>query len=606
MKKINTDIVLIDSGVNNHKVFDGTKVDGVFLKRDDDEYIIDNDLSDSCGHGTAIYYILKRECPKARVFVIKLFEEDLSVELEDIIFALQYIKRNINCKIIHMSLGVSFCDDIDLFERNCNYFYDKGIAIVSAFDNLGTLSYPAAFENVIGVDIVTKGLPIKGYQYVEGSPVNVRFLGRNQYLPCLNNSFKNMIGSSFFAPYISCLIYNSYDTFEKNGLESVHYYLRENSVSYLDLTKNNSLEVEHPFEIKRAVIFPFNKEIHSIAGNQDLCNFEVLGYYDIKYLGNIHKKVSDILTYTTNNKEIQNIEKLDWSSSFDTFILGHVDELSNFVDKNYIEFVVDKCIEYNKQLYCFDDIDKYISDEQTEKLTYFSPSVTLNNVFNNTFGKMHCISKPILNIMGTSSKQGKYALQLQLRRKFIDNGYNVGQFGTEPTGYLFGFNEVYPYGYNSTVQISGNNSIYTINRLLGNIEKQNVDIILVGSQSQTVHYNTGNIGCYAIQNTELLLGTEPDGVVLVVNYDDPYDYIIRTIKYIESIQDTIVIALVLYPINRDTRLSVLGKYTSDYDEKEVIDFQRDVEIKTGKKCFLIDDTWKIDNLFDLIVDFFTE
>lgn len=142
--------------------------------------------------------------------------------------------------------------------------------------------------------------------------------------------------------------------------------------------------------------------------------------------------------------------------------------------------------------------------------------------------------------------------------------------------------------------------------MLSNIEKQNIDIILVGSQSQTIHYNTGNIGCYAIQNTELLLGTEPDGVVLVVNYDDPYDYIIRTIKYIESIQDTIVIALVLYPINRDTRLSVLGKYTSDYDEKELVDFQRDVEIKTGKKCFLIDNPLKIDNLFDLIMDFFTE
>lgn len=606
MKKIDTDIVLIDSGVNNHKVFDDVKIDGVFLKKDGNEYISDDDLSDSCGHGTAIYYILKRESPEARIFVIKLFEESLSVELDDILFALRYIKRNINCKIIHMSLGISFCDNIDLFEKECNFFSNRGIIIVSAFDNLGTLSYPAAFERVIGVDIVTKGLPIKGYQYVEGSPVNVRFLGRNQYLPFFDNSFKNMIGSSFFAPYISCLIYNSYDSFEKGNLEEIHDYLKDKSVSYLNLTKNNYSEVEHPFVIKKAIIFPFNKEIHSIASNEDLCNFEVVGYYDIKYLGNLHKKIEDILPYAGNEKKIQNIEKLDWSLPFDTFILGHVDELNNFIGKNYIKFIVDKCIEYDKKLYCFDNIDKYISEEEKERLSYFCPSVTLNNVFNNTFGKMHCVSKPILNIMGTSSKQGKYTLQLQLRRKFISSGYKVGQLGTEPTGYLFGFDEVYPYGYNSTVQISGNDSIYTINRLLGNIEKHDVDIILVGSQSQTVHYNTGNLACYAIQNTELLLGTEPDGVILVVNYDDPYDYIVRTINYIESIQDTEVIALVLYPINRDTRLSVLGKYTSDYDEKEAIDFQRDVEIKTGKKCFLIDDTWKIDNLFDLIVDFFTE
>ncbi|HHJ6926294.1 TPA: DUF1611 domain-containing protein, partial [Streptococcus pyogenes] len=496
--------------------------------------------------------------------------------------------------------------NISLFEKECNYFSNKGVTIVSAFDNLGTLSYPAAFENVIGVDIVAKGLPIKGYQYVEGSPVNIRFLGRNQYLPFLNNSFKNMIGSSFFAPYISCLLYKSYDIFEEKSLDEIRDYLKTHSISHLDLTKDNCLELKHPFEIKKSVVFPFNKEVHSLASSEDLCKFEILGYYDIKYLGNVQKSISEILPYTLNNKMIKNIEKLDWELPFDTFILGHVDELSNFVGKDYVSFIVDRCIKYKKQLYCFDNIDKYLSDKQQKELIYFYPSVTLKNVFNNTFGKMHCINKPILNIMGTSSKQGKYTLQLQLRRKFIEMGYKIGQLGTEPTGYLFGFDELYPYGYNSTVQISGINSIYTINHLLGNIESKEVDIILVGSQSQTIHYSNGNTGCYAIQNTELLLGTDPDGVVLVVNYDDPYDYIIRTVNYIETLQETKVIAIVLYPINKDTRLSVLGNYVSDYDEKQVLVFQEEVEVRTGKKCFLIDDSQKIDTLFEIIIDFFAE
>ena len=76
----------------------------------------------------------------------------------------------------------------------------------------------------------------------------------------------------------------------------------------------------------------------------------------------IYIKIEDILPYAGNEKKIQNIEKLDWSLPFDTFILGHVDELNNFIGKNYIKFIVDKCIEYDKKLYCFDNIDNYISE----------------------------------------------------------------------------------------------------------------------------------------------------------------------------------------------------------------------------------------------------
>ncbi|WP_306701229.1 hypothetical protein [Streptobacillus moniliformis] len=40
-----------------------------------------------------IYYLLKRNNPTANIFVIKLFENNLEVELNDVIFALKYIKK---------------------------------------------------------------------------------------------------------------------------------------------------------------------------------------------------------------------------------------------------------------------------------------------------------------------------------------------------------------------------------------------------------------------------------------------------------------------------------------------------------------------------------
>ena len=112
--------------------------------------------------------------------------------------------------------------------------------------------------------------------------------------------------------------------------------------------------------------------------------------------------------------------------------------------------------------------------------------------------------------------------------------------------------------------------------MLAEIERTKPDIIIVGSQSQTIHYNTGNLAFYSVHNTELLLGSEPDGVILVVNFDDPYEYIKRTINYIQSIQETTVIALVVYPINKDTKWSVLGSYSSTCNIEELINFQKEI------------------------------
>lgn len=51
---------------------------------------------------------------------------------------------------------------------------------------------------------------------------------------------------------------------------------------------------------------------------------------------------------------------------------------------------------------------------------------------------MRKTSKPIVAICGTSSKQGKFHIQLELRKRFQSNGYKLFQTSTEPTGYLFG------------------------------------------------------------------------------------------------------------------------------------------------------------------------
>ncbi|WP_064609167.1 DUF1611 domain-containing protein [Streptobacillus moniliformis] len=501
-----------------------------------------------------------------------------------------------------MSLGISFCDNRKLFEEICDDFYNNGIFIVSSFDNLGSLSYPASFKNVIGVDMAVKKVPKNGYQYVENSPINIRFLSRQQYLPSLNNEYSNLLGSSFFSPYISSMIYKNFEKI--NNEFTVFQFLKENATEIYSEFNNYVTSYKCDLKISKAVIFPFNKEMTNILTNLELCNFKVIEVFDIKYLGQINKKISDILTFTNNDMIIKNIEKLDWTSEFDTFILGHIQEIENLTNKNYTKDIIKNCIKYNKKLYAIEDISKYLNELNIKNLNFYYPLIEENMVNNNTFGKLRCISKPILAVMGTSPKQGKYTLQLALRKVFLDKGYKVGQLGTEGTGFLFNFDEIYPTGYNSTVRINGNNSIYFINKLLSDIELKNPDIMILGTQSQTIHYNTGNLNCYTLKNIELILGSDPDGILLVINPTDTFEYIQRTIINLEVVYESKVIALVLFPINKTIKWSVLGNIYQKSDINEIKKFKKEIEKLTLKKCFIFDSEEEIEKIFNEVIVFF--
>ncbi len=178
----------------------------------------------------------------------------------------------------------------------------------------------------------------------------------------------------------------------------------------------------------------------------------------------------------------------------------------------------------------------------------FWPQINKENLSDYRFGKLEKIAVPILGVFGTSARQGKFTLQMLLRERLLNKGYSVGQLGSEPSALLYGFDEVYPFGYNGTVSISDFEAISELNSQMSRIASKDYDIILVGSQSGTVPYDIGNLAQFPIKQIAFLYGTCPDAVVLCVNPYDDTDYISRTVFFIESAVNCKVIALCLFPM----------------------------------------------------------
>lgn len=505
--------------------------------------------TESDGHGTAVCSVLAKFCKNAEITVYPLFksiDDELSIEV--IITCLEEIAASSHFDVINMSLGVTALNGSELnrLEAVCKKIVEAGTVIIAAFDNGGMMSYPAALSNVLGVDTSPNIKTHYEYEIVYNSPVNIRGCSLPQRVIWGKGKYLLVSGSSFVAPYISAIVANLILDGASNIREIMRGLAKKSCKR--SLVKNCKIQQEKLFEIKKAIAFPFNKEIHSLVAFSHMLSFDLIGVYDIKHSMRVNRYASEIMDREIKKDYIiKNIDFLDWNEDFDTIILGHIDEIVRIIGGNIAEKIFCKAKAYNKNIYAFDDAiikynSNYISNENI-----FVPSVKNIQYPKQNLGKMWYINTPVLGVFGTRSKQGKFTVQQYIREHLSQAGYKVGYLATEPSGYLLQAQNVFPYGYNSTVDIPVEKIAATVNEMLHSIDMLQYDIILTGGQSGVVPYDYYNLNNLLIPQVGFLYGTNPDAVILCICADDDIDYVKRTISFIESACNTDVLGAVLFP-----------------------------------------------------------
>lgn len=559
MKKIK--IAIIDSGLNcEHPAFSDSKP--ILIGGEADER-----ASEIYGHGTAVYNIIRKVENIAEITNFKLDDVENGVCEEELVYILRKIKNEYEFDIINLSLGISVCENIDELYSVCSELVDLGTMIISAFDNTGSISFPAAFENVIGVTAGQSCTRITDFEYTQDTVVNLGAKGDIQRLAWNNPDYIMLGGNSFACAHVTVQVakflaesINGFDNI-MNAFKSIS---KSQYASEADLMRRNS-DGSLPFQIKKAALFPFNKEMHSLIRFSSELDFEIVAVYDSKYSANVGSTTSHIMKSDVACLPIQNISKIQWNT-FDTLILGHVDEISNLINKHDLKKnLINLAIKHQKNIYAFDDISSISPSDNI-----YSPKIDKKHLPPHRFGKLYRFSKPIIGVYGTSSRQGKFTLQLELRTHFKKLGYKVGQIGTEPSALLYEMDFVYPMGYNSSVYIQDYEAIRYLNHIVQILCMKDVDIIITGSQSGVIPFDTGNLVQYSLPQINYLLGTQPDAVILCINPFDELDYIKRTKMFIESSVDCKVIAFVMFPMDiKDDWTGIYGQRVELTDEKYI-------------------------------------
>lgn len=605
----NITVVVIDSGISKHSDIANQPL-GMHIYEKNKNFVIDENIEDHVGHGTAVYGILSKEISSAKIFMVKLVEQ--AFELDNkmrLLFALEYIYINVPCNIILIELGISTSDILyeNKLKNLCEKLKEKGIIIVNPFHNVGSLSIPARFESVIGVDADIQNRKSDLYTYIEGAPINVYGKGTPERVLWKDNKYGMMQGTSFSAAHIVAVIAKLMEHYSVFNLEKVKSSLKECAHKIIVTSEAEPYPMPQ-YNIKSAILFPFNKEMHAVIRFSYLLDFEIFGVYTNKYTGQIGRKVKDILDNSDDQTIIKSVNDIDWNNEFDTIILGHCDKLESLSDNMpQAENLILKAIEYNKNIYAFDEeyLNFFIKNGGNSNKYYF-PFIESIHIPENFLGKLYCSSVPILAFLGTDARQGKFSLQLLLKERFIHANYKVGHIVTEPTGYLFGCDCVYPFGYKSCVKVKGLDAIKTLNKIIKDIEEKEPDIIFVGSQSGTVplhHYHASGL---MVQQYEFIIGTNPDASILCVNGNIDMEHISKNISYIENVCGTKVIGVSLYPYRKKTLDNKIAFIDYKMNDTDICIYKNQVLSEINIPCFDMTQKEDLDKMFLQIINFFAK
>lgn len=595
---------IIDSGIKmKHNVFNKSTITNYLFK--DGEFIPTMEDCDSYGHGTAVAGIIAQNAD-VDITMFSVPEFEYGVDEGMFIAILKKVSQFKEFDILNLSVGINICENINELYEVCQSIHNNGTIIVSAFDNSYSISYPAAFDNVIGVVSHPKCKKSSDYVFVEDTVINVAGKGGIQRVAWTSPEYIAISGNSFACAHISAQIANLIQECPNINrdfaLEKIQAHAIAKSIETLNSIIKPS-KTQPSFTIKNAAVFPFNKEMHSIIRYNNLLPFKIKAVYDIKYSPYIGSNTNLILKNDyIPNYTIQNIDAIDWSE-IDTLIIGHLDEYSALInDEDLKKNIIQSGLDNGKQIFAFDDLTN-IGYSSNENL-YF-PIVSPDDLPPSRLGMLYRISKPVVGIWGTSSKQGKYTLQLKMREIFLKLGYNVGQIGTEPSALLFGMDCCFPIGYNSSVYIKDHDVVRYLNHIVNDICIQGKDLILVGSQSGTVTYDLGNIAQFPISQYNFLLGTQPDCVILCINPFDEVSYIKRTINFLESSTTTKVVALVVFPMNVNNDWTAVQGIKHNLTEDEYTKCKNTLIQAFEIPIYRLDIECDIQSLVDDIIDFFS-
>lgn len=221
---------VIDSG------WDRTRVDqrvrkGIGLVHPENDFALlhSGDDHDRIGHGTACSHLILRVAPEAEIVPIRVFRTKLETSVPILVAALDWAARQ-GLRLVNISLGTLREDARRPLYDACERARKNGVILVAARANGQSWSYPAVFDNVIGVEVEELKDPL-GFRYRPGAAIECTANGRHPDVPWLGARTVSRAGTSLAAPIITGTVALLLERYPRAQLDDVRRLLEQYSAT---------------------------------------------------------------------------------------------------------------------------------------------------------------------------------------------------------------------------------------------------------------------------------------------------------------------------------------------------------------------------------------
>jgi subtilisin family serine protease len=187
-------IGIIDTGVNAWHSHVRGQVDGCRIYAGEDGTICeDSEFGDTLGHGTAVAGVLREALPAARLFAVRVFDNERRTYPSLVARAILSACAA-GCDFINLSLALPPGSGAELVRDACNLALGNGVVLVAAGDRQRADLLPASLPGVHGV-IADDALGPGEVRMNGSEPYACRAHGKPRPLPGVPTAF-NLTGHS--------------------------------------------------------------------------------------------------------------------------------------------------------------------------------------------------------------------------------------------------------------------------------------------------------------------------------------------------------------------------------------------------------------------------